>query len=215
MVLIHNGYTCASRSHKLDTRCSENQRLPAGAEGKPRKVSSRDQLDPPAIDTFPRETGDDEYRLQVELRLKREEIAEVEAELLRLATRRQPTRSELCHVACKIYDARRTRDKLINDQLFGEPAWDMLLALFCLPSRGEMLGPSSLGYAANVPPSTSLRWQRILTNEGLIERGPKQLAPRRQFVRLTDQGRLLMERYLARLYFSETPIPPYPEKAGG
>jgi DNA-binding MarR family transcriptional regulator len=91
----------------------------------------------------------------------------------------------------------------------------MLLALYCLPSRGEMLRPTALSHAAAVAEATGIRWQRILTAEGLIERGPQQLPSRRQFVRLTQNGRSLMDRYLTRLFFCKTPIPPHPDRAGG
>jgi len=89
---------------------------------------------------------------------------------------------------------------------FGEPAWDMLLALYCLPSRGEVLGVSSLGYAADVPPTTALRWQKTLFDDGLIERGP--VDGRIQLVRLSSKGRMLLERYLIRLFYCEAAVPP-------
>jgi DNA-binding MarR family transcriptional regulator len=178
-------------------------------------VSRQDQLNPPPIDTSSEGSTAEEYRLQIDLRLKIDEIVELEAELLNATGYRQPGRGELCRLAGKIYDARRMRERILDQRLFGEPAWDMLLALYALPSRGEMLRPSYLAFAANVPSATGIRWERILTKRGLIERGPRELAPRRQFVRLTEEGRSLMERYLTRLYFSKTPIPLFPERAGG
>lgn len=178
-------------------------------------MSRQDKVKPPAIDVGSIEQAADEYRLQIDLRLKLDEVADVQAKLLHMPAHRQPTRAELAQLAGKIYDARRARDRILDQRLFGEPAWDMLLALYALPARGEMLRPSYLAHAANVPGTTGIRWERILTEEELIERGPPELPSRRQFVRLTEKGRALMQRYLTRLYFSQTPIPPYPEKAGG
>jgi DNA-binding MarR family transcriptional regulator len=91
----------------------------------------------------------------------------------------------------------------------------MLLALYCLPARGELLTITALNYAADVHQTTGLRWQKTLRDEGLMERGPKGEDGRKQFLRLTTKGRTLMEQYLTRLFYSETPYPPLPEAAGG
>lgn len=157
----------------------------------------------------------EELRLQLDVRLRLDEVAEIEAERLRASARRAPTRRELCHLACRIYDARRTRDKMMNRKLFGEPAWDMLLALYCLPARGELLTITGLTHAAEASGTTGHRWQQVLTDEDLIERGPEGLDKRKQFVRLTRKGRDLLEGYLTRLYYYDVPAPRYPDIAGG
>jgi DNA-binding MarR family transcriptional regulator len=72
-----------------------------------------------------------------------------------------------------------------------------------------------LAYAADICPTTGLRWQRTLQDEGLIERGPKGVDARKEMLRLTEKGRALMEQYLTRLYYCDTPVPPHPEAAGG
>lgn len=147
-------------------------------------------------------------KLQFDLRLKLDEVAALEAELLERRARRRPTETELGRLACRIYDARRARDRLLGDALFGEPGWDMLLALYCLPKRGKLMSVSSLCYDANTGTTTGLRWQKVLTEKGLIERGPCEVKPSRQIVRLTHRGRELLERYLTRLFYSDSPIPP-------
>ena len=81
----------------------------------------------------------------------------------------------------------------------------MLLALYCLPTRGITLGVTSLGHAANVPPSTGTRWQKLLLDEGLIQRGSHVSDARQQLVGLTAKGRMLMERYLIRLFYCQEP----------
>ncbi len=103
---------------------------------------------------------------------------------------------------------------MLDRQLFGEPAWDMLLALYCLPARGERLTITALTLAADTPQTTGHRWQTILTEEGLIERGPLELDARKQFVRLTEKGRRLLDDYLTSLFYCDTPAPPYPEAVG-
>jgi DNA-binding MarR family transcriptional regulator len=104
---------------------------------------------------------------------------------------------------------------MFNGHLFGEPAWDMLLALYCLPARGEILAVTSLSYAADTAESTGHRWQATLMNEGLIEKGPDILHGTRQLVRLSPKGRTLLENYLTRLFYVSTPAPPHPDLAGG
>jgi DNA-binding MarR family transcriptional regulator len=178
-------------------------------------MSRQDKLNPPILIRGSDEPAADELRLEIDLRLTLDEIANGISQVLQDHARRQPTKKALTRLACRIYDARRTRDRMLNGQLFGEPAWDTLLALYCLPARGEMLHTTALAYAANVGPTTGLRWQRLLMAEGLIERGPKELSPRRQFVRLTQTGRSMLEAYLTRLYFSTTAVPPFPDRAGG
>ena len=178
-------------------------------------MSRQDKFAPPQIDAPLPDFGDDDDRLQVDLRLKLDEVADLEAELLRRSARRQPSRRELAKLAGKIFDARRARDRVLDKEgrgLFGEPAWDMLLALYCLPSRGELLTITSLSYAAEATPTTGLRWQKILTSSGLIERGPDTGDLRRRFVRLTVRGKALMESYLSKLYYADVPLAVDPEQ---
>lgn len=156
---------------------------------------------PPTLDR-------DDLVLQINLRLNLDEVAEFNAKVLRAKARRAPTETELWQLASRIYDARRARDKLIDHQLLGEPAWDMLLALYCLPGRGYLMTVTGLTHSAVVPLSTGIRWQRILQADGLIERGPQGADLRRQILSLTPKGRALMDAYLTRLYYANTPIPP-------
>ena len=89
---------------------------------------------------------------------------------------------------------------MLDRKLFGEPGWDMLLALYCLPTRGERLGITALSLASAGPQTTALRWQAILIEDGLIERYDDEDDGRRSFVRLTEAGRNLLEDYLLRLF---------------
>lgn len=160
------------------------------------------------------EPSSNDIRLQVDLRLRLDEVADAEAEYIRSTRRGAPSRKELCRLACRIYDARRARERMMDPKFFGEPAWDMLLALYCLPARGERLTVTALSLAANTKSTTGIRWQSILIEQGLIELGPKDLDERLKLVRLTDKGRQLLENYLTRLFYVDTPTPPFPEKAG-
>lgn len=145
------------------------------------------------------EPSSDDIHLQIDLRLRRDDL-DVEVEELRHVRRNAPTHAELCRLACRIYDARRAREKMLERRLFGEPAWDMMLALYCLPKRGERLGISALCNASAVPQTTALRVQQILIGESLIERVQDEVDKRRTWVRLTERGRNLLEDYLLWLF---------------
>jgi len=135
--------------------------------------------------------------------------------LLRGSDPRQPGRRELVDLACRIYAQRRARDRMLDNEgrgLFGEPAWDMLLSLYCLPGRGEVPSITSLSYAANVALTTGLRWQKVLMREGLMEIVSDMMDLRRRLVRLTSRGNALMESYLTRVLLSETVRAPAPEQ---
>jgi DNA-binding MarR family transcriptional regulator len=116
-----------------------------------------------------------------------------------------PTEAQLCEVARQIYRARRKRDQVMDCDLFGEPAWDMLLALYCLPNEGERLSVTALSLAADLPQATGHRWQRTLTKRGLIKRVPDGRDGRRQFVSLTTRGRKLLEDYLSVVALPNSP----------
>ena len=156
-------------------------------------MSRQDKLSPPAVAEDDPVGPDDDFMLEVNLRLRLDEVADLEAELLRVNARRQPSQKELRRLARKIYDARRLRDRLLDKKLFSEPAWDMLLALYHLPALELTVTTTGLCCCAAVPMTTALRWLNILVDEGLIERGPDSKDGRRQLVRLTGEGRGLLD----------------------
>lgn len=160
---------------------------------------------PLAADEWPEEVR------HLDIRPALDEVAEIEAARLRAAARRVPTRGELARLAGRIHDSCRPLERLPEPRLAGEPAWDMLLALYCLPARGERLGGAALSRAAGLPQETGQDWQRLLEQHGLIERGPQGFDEWRQLVRLTARGRALIEGYLTRLFYSSAPAPPRPD----
>jgi len=109
-------------------------------------------------------------------------------------------RDRLVDLACRIYDTRRARARYFHSSLLGEPVWDMMLALFCLPSRWERLTVSGLANAAGVPLTTGLRWSKLMEQKGLTEREPDPFDARRVYVRLTDRGDQVMREYLSAVY---------------
>src|SRR3546814_6074273 len=66
--------------------------------------------------------------------------------------------------------ARRTRDQFFRNELFADPAWDMLLDLMAARLEHKRVSVSSLCIAAAVPATTALRWIKSMTAEGLVVR---------------------------------------------
>lgn len=150
--------------------------------------------------------GAKDLHLHISLRLGPDDLAILEGrEKDRGAP--APTKTRLREVALRIYKARRLRNRIFDQELFGEPAWDMLLALYCLPDGGERLSVTALSLTADVPQTTGYRWQTVLIERGLVERVADKMDGRRQFVNLTDKGRTLLEKYLTRLCDWDTPFP--------
>lgn len=104
----------------------------------------------------------------------------------------------LLEVAARIYGARRLRRHFFTEDLFADPAWDMLLSLYCCESEGEQVSITSLIHAAEIPQTTGYRWVQSLEKCGLITRTPHATDRRRVLVALTEEGRRRVELYLER-----------------
>ncbi|WP_443969829.1 MarR family transcriptional regulator [Sphingobium sp. CR28] len=83
---------------------------------------------------------------------------------------------------------RRLRERFLPEDLFADPAWDMLLDLFAARLAGERVSVSSLCIAAAVPPSTALRWIGQLTDRGIFQRVDDPVDGRRAFIELSDKA---------------------------
>lgn len=86
------------------------------------------------------------------------------------------------------YRARRRRDRFLPTELFGEPGWDLLLDLFAARLHGRLISVTSACYAAGVPPTTALRWLRLLEEQGLVERIKAETDNRVSWIRLSDSA---------------------------
>jgi hypothetical protein len=99
-------------------------------------------------------------------------------------------------LARKAYADRRRRDRIIGQsELFGEPAWDILLDLFAAHVEGKDVSVSSACIGSASPPTTGLRWLGVLHEAGLVMREHDPRDQRRILVRLTEQGLIRMSEY--------------------
>ena len=107
----------------------------------------------------------------------------------------RPARTYLA-LARKTYALRRKRAAIFgNPDLFGEPAWDILLDLFIAHGEGKPVSVSSACIGSAAPATTGLRWLGVLADEGLVVRENDPEDHRRVLVRLTSAGRAAMERF--------------------
>ena len=100
-------------------------------------------------------------------------------------------------IARRLIEERRLRDRFLPDELFHEPAWDMLLALYVAQHEGRVLNVKTLVAAAGAPVTTSQRWIDQLGKLGLVERVVDPADRRRLEVSLSESGLQALEEYLA------------------
>ncbi len=99
-------------------------------------------------------------------------------------------------MARECYSARRRRSRYLSADLFGEPTWDILLDLYVASRENRRVPTTSACIGAHVPPTTALRWLRILEMRALVEREEDGRDGRRTFVKLTPRGKAVMEAFL-------------------
>jgi hypothetical protein len=105
---------------------------------------------------------------------------------------------ELGELSRTVYLERRRRNRVFEDhELFGEPAWDILLDLFTAAKERKRVSVTSACIAADVPTSTALRWLTVLEQKGLVIRESDSSDARRIFVRLSAEGYAKMVGFFA------------------
>ena len=98
----------------------------------------------------------------------------------------------------RLIKLRRDRDRHLPGELFGDPAWDMLLDLTAAHMERVDVPVSSLCLAAAVPTTTALRWVRSLSEAGIFVRRTDPGDARRSFIGLSDQANGAMMGWLRR-----------------
>ena len=106
-------------------------------------------------------------------------------------------RSAYVERAHQVYVNRARRSQVFKSAMFGEAAWDMLLALYITDQSGARHTVSGLVSLAGVPPTTALRWLDFLEKEQLVGRRPKLTDARVSLIELTDKARDLLDTYFS------------------
>lgn len=143
------------------------------------------------------------------LRQLSDEVSRIAATLARLSTvpatpqpeLRKPVEDDVPDVAVEairsVIRARRLRTRYFAEDLFADPAWDMLLDLLQAEIAQLRVPVSSLCIAAAVPATTALRWLKSMTEKGIFVRRADPHDGRRVFVELSREASLAMRRYFA------------------
>ena len=123
--------------------------------------------------------------------------SETSAEILRWSWTGSGTTNErnVIDRALSDYRARQRRDRYLPKELFGEPAWDMLLDLFVASLQDRQISVSSACLASGVPTTTALRWLGQLERGGLVERRAIPQDQRVVWVKLSAKGLQAMTAY--------------------
>ena len=143
------------------------------------------------------------------LRQLSDEVSRIAATLARLSTvpvsaepeLRKPVDGDVPDVSVEtvrsVIRARRLRARFFAEDLFADPAWDMLLDLLQAEISQLRVPVSSLCIAAAVPATTALRWLKSMTDKGLFVRRADPHDGRRVFVELSSHANMAMRRYFA------------------
>jgi len=102
----------------------------------------------------------------------------------------------LSRLVKEILRSRRRREKVFGGELFGEPAWDILLELYAAEWTRQRLSIHGACCVSAVPDTTALRWIVRLEKEGWVERTDDPLDGRRKWLALTDRASAAMRDYL-------------------
>ncbi|QNM83189.1 winged helix-turn-helix transcriptional regulator [Sphingomonas sabuli] len=143
------------------------------------------------------------------LRQLSDEVSRIAATLARLSTvpaaasaeMRKPVEGDIPDVSVEsvrsVIRARRLRGRFFDEELFADPAWDMLLDLLQAEIAQLRVPVSSLCIAAAVPATTGLRWLKSMTDKGLFVRRADPHDGRRVFVELAPEASVALRRYFA------------------
>ena len=104
----------------------------------------------------------------------------------------------------QVIRARRLRARYFDEELFADPAWDMLLDLLQAEIAQLRVPVSSLCIAAAVPATTALRWIKTMTDAGLFLRRADPHDGRRVFIELSRSASDGMRRYFGEV--GRTPV---------
>lgn len=99
--------------------------------------------------------------------------------------------------AAALLRQRQLRKKFLPADLFREPGWDMLIAIYIADRNGHPMNVKSLVAMVDAPATTSQRWIDHLDRLGLVSRATDTLDRRRIEVSLTHAGQSALEAYLS------------------
>jgi DNA-binding MarR family transcriptional regulator len=138
-----------------------------------------------------------------------EQIDRLRERLLTPVSAKEPAEQfVLMSLVQEILRSRRRREKIFGGELFGEPAWDILLEVYCAELTQQKLSVSDACYASAVPHTTALRWVAKLEHDGWLRRMNDPFDGRRTWLLLTNDGSDKMRDFLVGLAIRPTATHP-------
>lgn len=122
---------------------------------------------------------------------KRSPLQQLKSLLVRKKLRR-PQKLTEDHVLSILF-LRRARRTVFGEDLFSDPAWDILLELYAAKLGRRRLSLSELARAIETPPSTTGRWIAALEDRRLISSAIDPANPSRIEIKLTTEGASKMQ----------------------
>jgi DNA-binding MarR family transcriptional regulator len=95
----------------------------------------------------------------------------------------------------RLIQARRARGIYLGEDLFSDPAWDVLLEAYVRHLDQTRISVSELCDASGVPTTTALRWIKRLEEDGWLLREKDPLDARRYWLQLSKAGSQRLCRY--------------------
>ena len=108
-----------------------------------------------------------------------------------------PTTADLLSLAERITSIRSARKEILPSTLFGEPGWDMMLALYVASKKGQRLTITNVCDASDAPSTTALRWLDRLVELDMVRRLPHATDLRVIFIELAPGAGELLETFLS------------------
>jgi DNA-binding MarR family transcriptional regulator len=97
-----------------------------------------------------------------------------------------------------------------NSDLFGEPAWEIFLALYAAHEAQHKLSVTGVCEEARLPLATAIRWIEKLEKDGWVYRAPDPVDRRRSWLILSERALNVMRDYLAGLTLRPNQGPDFP-----
>jgi len=96
----------------------------------------------------------------------------------------------------RIIAARNDRANFFPEDVFADPAWDILLELALAEQQQRRVSVTALCVGSRVPQTTALRWIKHMSDLGWLVRRDDPLDARRKFIELSDDTSTRMRAYL-------------------
>lgn len=117
-----------------------------------------------------------------------------------------PTEEQLVKLAKQLRDMRKSRTRFFDESLFGEPGWDMILALYIADVEGYRLKVTDLVNESQATSSTALRWIDRLHELGLVHRRENTLDRRSHYLEMPVDGLRKVSAMLDQIWVTYFPI---------